>query len=462
MGQTSLLSPHIAAIIDPEQERQRLLIERLKLEQEEADAAEKRRRLRRRRAVSTAVLIGLILGAVVVRLASFSSNDVPDEVESATDDMNVPVPASVEIDSLRVGVIGSRAVITWQPPMNSSGDLPLGHQVFLGSDVYRVGPHGRLALHVGGGEWIKPTVVALFDSGSEIVASSPISLVVPEGPDVMGDRWLGEGTGLAVDEDGVVANLRFAEGVSGGGFELRWNDLGTGTAFSTTIAGEGAVALPVSGEGLWRVSAQYVNADGRPHAAPAHLGTVNLVSPAAGVAVSSLSVSPVSTSIRWSINGMKNDAHVQQVQWYPVFSTEIGSGSVAITTTMSGTSSPSFVVGDDQGRRVLLASDVIVSIPDAFLNPLYYGIDERIMVGFDDSSYFVDFKKIDSDNVRPYELVFEDATGLTVTQQLAEGRNYVSLDVGRPFVGEIVVHDVGGITPTFELPAFTFIPNESP
>ena len=464
LGQGSLQLPHVAAVIDPEQERQRLLIERLRLEQEEADAAEKRRRLRQRRALSIAVaaIVVLVVVGLFVGLAPFSSDDVLDEAESAADDIIVPVPASVEIGSPRVVVVGSRAVITWQPPMDSSGDLPLGHKVFLGSDVYQAGPYGRLALDVGGGTWINPTVVAVFDSGSEAVASSPISLVVPEDTQVVGERWLGEETGISVDEGGVVADLRFADGVVSGGFILRWYDLGTGAAFSSTIAGEGAVALPVSGEGLWRVSAQYVDAAGRPLAAPAHLGTVSLGSRAIGAEVSSLSISPISTVMRWSLYGMENSAQVYQVQWSPVSSTEIGSGSVAITRTMSGTRSPSFVVGDDQGHQFLLASNVIVSVPDDFLNPLYYGVDQRITVGFDGSSYFVDFRKIGSDPDRSYELVFEDAKGSSIVQPLAEGRNAVALNVGSPFNGEIVVRDGDGSTASFELPAFTFVPIESP
>ena len=463
LGQASVLSPHVTAVIDPEQERQRLLIERLKLEQEEADAAERNRRLRRRQAMSTAAaaMIVLVVSAVCVRLAPFSSDDVPDAAETPANDGIVSVPAAVEIGSPRVSVVSSRAVITWQPPMNSSGDLPLAHQVFLGSDVYRAGPYGRLALDVGGGEWINPTVVAVFESGSETVAASPISLLVPEGSDSVGDRWLGEEAGLAVDEDGVVADLRFADGVASGGFVLRWYDQGTGTVFSSTIAGEGAVALPINGEGLWRVSAQYVDADGRPLAAPAHLGTVNWSSRATGAAVSSLSVSPVSTVMRWSMYGADNDARVQKVQWSPVSATEIASGAAAITNTMSGTNTPSFVVGDDQGRQVLLASNMVVSIPDSFLYPLYYGIDQRITVGFDDSSYFVNFKKIESDRDRAYELVFEDASGSLITQPLAEGRNDLSLSAGSPFEGQIVVRDIEGSITIFELPTFTFIPTES-
>lgn len=461
VGGVELRSTGIAAVIDPEEERQRLLIGRLQREQAEADARSALRRKRQRLALSSVAAAFLTSSVAYMAL-----NKGPFAMDVESRETEFEAERTVVADSLERGIgrpdvtlRGTTVMISWEPPRSANGDLPLRHEVYVGSAKYVAGPHGRFAVGVEAAVRINPVVVAYLGSGEKVVSVGSSSLVAPEHREVEMAN-LGPGTALSIRDGEVSVVVEYPDGVVDGSFIIRWINLDTSENFFSAHGSPGTWVLPINDDGRWKVSAQFVDTEGRSLSPPAFLGTVGLNRRGLAVDISSLQVSPESTAMSWRTRMFDDSTRVAQIMWTPGFASASGPYTAGFSGAQVGTVNPTFVIADGVGSQALVSSDVIVHVPDNFAASQFYGVGGHTAIGFGREQYFLRLDPLDPTGVRSYELVYVNTAGATVFQSLGEGRNELDLERGHSFVGAILVHQDNGPDLKFDLPVFEFIPGE--
>lgn len=452
----------IAAVIDPEEERQRRLIDRLQRERAEADARSALRRKRQRLVLSSvaAAIVTATVTFVALNKGWFGAGDEFLETEFEAVRTVVADSFEREIGRPEVTLRGTTAIISWEPPRSANGELPLRHEVYVGSTKYVAGPHGRFAVDVEPEERISPVVVAYLGSGERVVSAGSSSLVAPERRESETGN-LGSGTALRISDGEVSVVVEYPDGVVDGSFVIRWINLDTSENFFSAHGSPGTFVLPITDDGRWKVSVQFLDTGGRSVSPPIYLGTIGLNRRGFAVDVLSLQVSPESTAMSWRTNMSDDSTRVAQIEWTPGLASASGPFTAGFSGTQLGAINPAFVIVDAVGREALVPSDVIVHVPDNFAAAEFYGVGGHTAIGFGREQFFVRLDPIDPTGVRSYELVYVNSAGDTVFQSLEEGRNDIELERGHSFVGAILVYQDNGPDLQFDLPVFEFIPRES-